>query len=86
MLLFHNEDITTDVAVLLAFAILVDVNHVVVNIGFPCTYTGLQWVMLLFAVEVSYIPYLIHHLFLNISIFRDSNIDYIRNKMSESRF
>ena len=65
---------------------LVDVNPVVVNIGFPCTYTGLQWAMLLFAVEVSCIPCLIHHLFLNISIFRDSNIDYIRSKMSESRF
>ena len=29
---------------------------------------------------------LIHHLFLNISIFRDFNIDYIRSKMSQSRF
>ena len=86
MLIFRNEDITTDVAVLLPFAILVDVNPVVVNIGFPCTYTGLQWAMLLFAVEVSCISCLIHHLFLNISIFRDSNIDYIRSKMSKSRF
>ena len=28
----------------------VNVKHVVVNIGFPCTYTGLQWAMPLFAV------------------------------------
>ena len=38
---------------------LVDVNPVVVNIGFPCTYTGLQWAMMLFAVEVSCIPSLV---------------------------
>ena len=86
MLLFSNEYITTDAAVLLPFAFLVDVNPVVVNIGLPCTYTGLQWAMLLFAVEVSCIPCLIHHLFLNLSIFKDSSIDYIRSKMSESRF
>ena len=86
MLLFRNEDITTDATVLLPFAILVDVNPIVVNIDFPCTYTGLQWAILLFAVEVSCIPCLIHHLFLNISIFRDSNIDNVRRKMSESRF
>ena len=86
MLLFRNEDITTVAAVLLPFAILVDVNPVVVNIGFPCTYIGLQWVLVLFAIEVSCIPCLIPYLFLNISIFRDSNIEYIRSKMSESRF
>ena len=86
VLLFRNEDITTDAAVYYHLLFLVDVNPVVVNIGFPCTYTGLQWALLLFAIEVSCIPCLIHHLFLNISIFRDSNIDYIRSKMSESRF
>ena len=63
-----------------------DVNPVIVNIGFSCTYTGLQWATMLFAVEVSCIPCLIHDLFLNLSIFTDSNIDYIRSKMSESRF
>ena len=86
MLLFRNEDITTDAPFYYHLLFLVDVNPVVVNIGIPCTYIGLEWAMLLFAIEVSCIPCLIHHLFLNISIFRDSNIDYIRSNMSESRF
>ena len=36
VLLFRNEDITTDAAVLLPFAIFCGCNPVVVNIGFPC--------------------------------------------------
>ena len=41
VLLFRNEDITTDAAVYYHFLFLMDVNPVVVNIAFPCTYTGL---------------------------------------------